>query len=158
MRGASSNKILPAILLRIPTFVVITGCATEILSASEMPTGKSQLVKENYKTEIPIYYDFKDVPVPAGLEIEREKSFTFQTPESTIGLMSFSGHLESEFLINFFHSKMHEDGWRLLSSFKVGKNILFFQKENRFCIITIVSKTFTPEVEILVTPSFQRGQ
>jgi hypothetical protein len=156
MTGASWNKVLAAILLHIPASIVITGCAAEILSEGGIPVGESHLVKEDYKPEIPTYYDVRDVAVPVELKIERRKSFTFRTPEATIGFMSFSGDLESEFLSNFFNRKMPEDGWRFISSFKAGKRILLFLKGNRFCVITIIRKTFTSEVEILLTPSFQK--
>jgi hypothetical protein len=109
------------------------------------------------ETAISLYYDFKDVPVPKELDMKKEKSFVFQTTGFTTGVLTFSGNVESDSLISFFNNKMPEDGWRLLSSFRSIKNILFFQKENRFCIITIISKTFTTNVEILVTPSFQSG-
>jgi hypothetical protein len=42
-----------------------------------------------------------------------------------------------------------------LSSITSPKTIMFFQKENRFCVITIISKTFTTEAEILVAQGFQ---
>lgn len=158
MRAVSWNNVLIAILLHMLTFISITGCATERLSERVIPLGESELVEDSDEVAIPLYYNFQDVPVPMELEIRREKSFVFQTAKSTVGLISFSGNLESEFLISFFIDKMPEDGWGLLSSFKSPKNILFFLKENRFCIITIISKTFTTEVEILLTPSFQKSQ
>ena len=157
MREANLKKVLMAIFLNMLIFIFIAGCATDIQSERETPTEKPQIVQESVETAISLYYDFKDVPVPKELDIKKEKSFVFQTTGFTTGLLTFSGNVESDSLISFFNNKMPEDGWRLLSSFRSLKNILFFQKENRFCIITIVSKTFTTDVEILVTPSFQSG-
>ncbi len=157
MREANLKKVLMAIFLNMLIFIFIAGCATDIQSERETPTEKPQIVQESVETAISLYYDFKDVPVPKELDMKKEKSFVFQTTGFTTGLLTFSGNVESDSLISFFNNKMPEDGWRLLSSFRSLKNILFFQKENRFCIITIVSKTFTTDVEILVTPSFQSG-
>ncbi len=157
MREVNLKKVLMAIFLNMLIFIFIAGCATDIQSERETPTEKPQIVQESVETAISLYYDFKDVPVPKELDMKKEKSFVFQTTGFTTGLLTFSGNVESDSLISFFNNKMPEDGWRLLSSFRSLKNILFFQKENRFCIITIVSKTFTTDVEILVTPSFQSG-
>ena len=157
MREVNLKKVLMAIFLNMLIFIFIAGCATDIQSERETPTEKPQIVQESVETAISLYYDFKDVPVPKELDMKKEKSFVFQTTGFTTGLLTFSGNVESDSLISFFNNKMPEDGWRLLSSFRSLKNILFFQKENRFCIITIISKTFTTNVEILVTPSFQSG-
>ncbi len=155
MRGVKWNRVLMAIFLNMLIFIFITGCATDTLSEKAIPPTESKLVEEIREPTISLYYDFKDVPVPTELDIRREKSFAFQTTEFTIGLLTFYGNVEADSLIGFYNNKMPEDGWRFLSSFKSPKNILFFLKENRFCIITITSKTFTTELEILVTPSFK---
>ena len=155
MREVNLKKVLMAIFLNMLIFIFIAGCATDIQSERETPTEKPQIVQEIEETAISLYYDFKDVPVPKELDMKKEKSFVFQTTGFTTGLLTFSGNVESDSLVSFFNNKMPEDGWRLLSSFKSPKNILLFQKENRFCVIIIVSKTFTTNVDILVTPSFQ---
>ncbi len=157
MREVNLRKVLMAIFLNMLILIFIAGCATDIQSERETPTEKPQIVQESVETAISIYYDFKDVPVPKEMEIKKEKCFVFQTTEFTTGVLTFSGNVESDSLIRFFNIKMPEDGWRLLGSLKSPKNILFFQKENRFCIITIVSKTFATNVEILVTPSFKKS-
>jgi len=95
------------------------------------------------------------VPVPKELKLQKEKSFVFRTNEFTTGILTFSGKVESDSLISYFINKMPDDAWSFLSSFKSTKNILFFHKENRFCIITIISKAFSTDLEILITPSFQ---
>ena len=155
MRKVKRNRALMGVFLHMLVFIFISGCATQSLSKKEIPLEEPQQLKTSEKTAISLYYDFEDVPVPKELKIKEEKSFVFQTTESITGLLSFSGNVESNSLISFFSNKMPEDGWRFLSSFKSPKNILFFQKENRFCIITIISKTFTTDLEILITPSFR---
>ena len=152
------DRVLMQITLTILISLSLTGCVTETLSKRVVPQGESQLIEEGGETEIALYYDFKDVAVPRELKIKREKSFVFQTTEFSIGFLTFSGKMESDSIMNYFTDKMPEDGWQFLSSFKSPKNIMFFMKENRFCIITITSKTRTANVEILVTPSFKGSQ
>ena len=155
MRQVKWNRVLMAVFSNMLIFIFITGCATGTLSERAIPPTESQIVEEIKEPTLSLYYDFKDVPVPTELDIKREKSFAFQTTDYTIGLLTFYGNVEADSLIGFYNNKMPEDGWRFLSSFKSPKNIMFFLKENRFCIITITSKTFTTELEILVTPSFR---
>ncbi len=150
------DRILMQIFLTAIISISLTGCTTGTLSKIIVPSEEPQLTEGGNKTEIALYYDFKDVPVPRGLKIEREKSFVFQTTEFSTGFLAFSGRMEPDSIINYFIDKMPEDGWRLLSSFKKSpKSLMFFLKENRFCIITIASKGRTANVEILVTPSFK---
>lgn len=118
------------------------------------PSRRTRVGKEAGETEISLYYDFKDVPIPTELEIKREKYAIFQTTEFTAGLLTFSGRLSPDSLISFFSDKMPEEGWRLVGSSRLSIRIMFFLKEDRFCIITILSKARATEVEILVTPNF----
>jgi hypothetical protein len=48
---------------------------------------------------------------------------------------------------------MAQDNWRLMSSFKSPRTILFFTKANRSCIINITERSFDTEVEIWVAPT-----
>ena len=158
MRKLHRDGVLVAILFYVIIFLFFTGCSgLGIKQEKEASATESQQVEEIGEPAVSLYYDFDDVPIPKELEIKNEKSFVFQTTESTTGLLSFSGNVETNSLISFFRNKMSEDDWYLLSIFKSPKNLMFFQKENRFCVITIIRKTFTTEVEILITPRFQRG-
>jgi len=158
MRKSNRNTVLMALFLDVLILIFLTGCATNTLSEKAVPFGESQLVEESEKTAIYLYYDFEDVPVPKELEVKKEKSVIFQTAEFTAGLLTFSGKVESDSLTSFFSNKMPEDGWRFLSLFKSPIRMMFFVKENRFCIITITREARSAYVEILVTPNFQSGQ
>ena len=158
MRKLHRDGVLVAVLFYVIIFLFFTGCSgLGIKEEKEASATESQQVEEIGEPAVSLYYDFDDVPIPKELEIKNEKSFVFQTTESTTGLLSFSGNVETNSLISFFRNKMSEDDWYLLSIFKSPKNLMFFQKENRFCVITIIRKTFTTEVEILITPRFQRS-
>jgi hypothetical protein len=157
MKELNRNKAYTAVFLNMLIFLFITGCATDaLLETGAVPT-ESQIAQESREKEIPLYYDFKDVPVPKEMEIKKERSFVFQTSEFTAGSLSFSGKVEADSLISFFKNKMSEDSWRLLSYFKSPKNIMVFLKEDRFCIITIVGGSFATDLEIIVMPSFHSG-
>jgi hypothetical protein len=146
---------LPALLLPVFLLSALTGCATSTLSEQTTASNEPLQATEAVKPETARYYDFEDVPVPAEMEIKTDRSFVFQTTEFAAGLLTFSGRVELNSLISFFRIKLPDDGWRFLSSIKSPKTILFFRKENRLCIITIISKAFTTDAEILVAQGFR---
>jgi hypothetical protein len=53
---------------------------------------------------------------------------------------------------------MAKDNWKLVSSFKSPRTILFFSKMNRICIINITEGKFKSEVEIWVAPTTNEGE
>jgi len=155
MKKVKRIRVLLGVVLHVLIFVFISGCATQTLSEKVTPLEESQQSKETEEASISLYYDFKDVPVPKELKLQKEKSFVFRTNEFSTGILTFSGRVEPDSLISYFIKKMPDDAWSFLSSLKSTKNILFFYKENRFCIITIISKAFSTDLEILITPRFQ---
>jgi hypothetical protein len=148
-------KPLMAFFLSVLVLTALTGCATSTLSEQTTPSDEPRRAKEVMEPETARYYDFEDVPVPAEMRLETERSFVFQTTEFAAGLLAFSGRVDLDSLIRFFRVKLPDDGWRFLSSIKSPKTILFFQKENRLCIITIISTAFTTDAEILVAEGFR---
>jgi hypothetical protein len=155
MQDIRWHRVLPALFLPMFFLTGLTGCATSTLSEKTTPPGEPRQATEAVKPETARYYDFEDVPVPAEMELKIDRSFVFQTTEFAAGLLAFSGRVESDSLISFFRIKLPDNGWRFLSSIKSPKTILFFQKEKRLCIITIISKAFTTDAEILVAQGFR---
>jgi hypothetical protein len=154
MQDVRWHWVLPAIFLPMLLVLTLVGCATSTLSEQTAPPGEPLQTTEAVEPETARYYDFEDVPVPAEMELKTDRSFVFQTTEFAAGLLAFSGRVELSSLISFFRIKLPDDGWRFLSSIKSPKTILFFQKANRLCIITIISKAFTTDAEILVAQGF----
>jgi hypothetical protein len=149
------HRVLPALFLPMLLLSALTGCATRTFSDQTPAPGESLEAAEAVEPETARYYDFEDVPVPAEMELKTDRSFVFQTTEFAAGLLAFSGRVELNSLISFFRIKLPDDGWRFLSSIKSPKTILFFRKENRLCIITIITKAFTTDAEILVAQGFR---
>jgi len=155
MQSARCYRVLPVLLLPILLVLNLMGCATSTLSQETAAPSEPLQITSSGESETARYYDFEDVPVPAEMELKTDRSFVFQTTEFAAGMLAFSGRVELSSLISFFRIKLPDHGWRFLSSIKSPKTILFFQKENRLCIITIISKAFTTDAEILVAQGFR---
>ena len=149
------HRVLPALFLPMLLLLALMGCATSSFSEQTPAPGEPLQAAKPVEPETARYYDFEDVPVPAEMELKTDRSFVFQTAEFAAGLLAFSGRVELSSLISFFRIKLPDHGWRFLSSIKSPKTILLFRKENRLCIIIIISKAFTTDAEILVAQGFR---
>jgi len=99
------------------------------------------------------YYDFSDVLIPSDLKLDRKASSVISTPGFSAGVIVMNGRVEVDSLINFFQTNMAKDNWRTVCSFKSGKSLMLFHKENRWCVISIMENNFTTNTEIWVAPT-----
>ncbi len=63
-----------------------------------------------------------------------------------------------ESLISFFENNMTKDNWRMVSQFKSPRTMMFFNKPNRGCIISITEGKFSTGVEIWVAPTLEENE
>lgn len=133
-------------LLIFPILVLCLSCASkQVPSSSSARTAASGQPLHNY-------YDFEDVLVPKGMEIEPDESVFFETPQFKAGVLVFSGRVDPVSLFDFFVINMPKDNWSLRSYFKYTKNILVFEKPQKDCIISIVEHTTTTSLQVWVIP------
>jgi len=147
-------RVLVVVSALILMFTISLGCA-HLKAASKSSEKPASTVKKKDKAPAPLYYDFGDVLVPAELKVVKKKSFVYHAPDFTAGVLVLTGRVEMNSLIRFFDNNMAKDNWRLVSSFKSPRTIMFFNKPNRGCIINITEKQFKSEVEIWVAPNTQ---
>ena len=137
--------------------VISIGCASLRRDTAGVEQTEAEGVKKAEEPE-PLYYDFGDVLVPIELKVDKKKSFVYHAPGFTAGILALSGRTEINSLIRFFENNMAKDNWRLVSSFKSPRTIMFFNKPNRSCIINITERRLKTEVEIWVAPSVEDVQ
>jgi len=128
---------------------LISGCAT-LVAETDDPSAETA-VEDTGPT--PIYYDFGDVLIPSELKLQKKHSFVLRTPGLSSGVLSFKGRVEVNSLIAFFESNMSKDNWKPITSFKSPRTIMLYQKENRWCVISIIESDFHTNVEIYVAPT-----
>jgi hypothetical protein len=143
---------------RVPVFILVISIMMLITSGCITPGSKNVKTtrpKIGIRQPASLYYDFGDVLIPKELKIDQKTSFIYRTGGYACGLMILTGHVELTSLINFFSNNMVKDNWRLLSTFKSPRTLLLFQKDNRWCIITITEggSFSSSEVAIWVAPT-----
>ena len=101
-----------------------------------------------------IYLDFDDVLIPEDMPRDKERTFVFRIGALSAGVLVLKGRVEPETLITFFESNMSRDNWRATSSFRSPRSLLIFEKDERWCIITITEDDYDHKtrVEIWVSP------
>ena len=101
-----------------------------------------------------VYHDFDDILIPKAMQVNRKMSSVFETPSISAGVLSLSGTLKPDALIDFFKTNMTKDNWTVVSRFKGPRSILQFEKGNRWCVITLMDSRYgyKTQVEIWVTP------
>ena len=154
MKGFKSRRVLTGLLVPWLLIVLLAGCA----SMGDNTVDSEQAIMEEEAEPSPIYYDFGDVLIPLELEVDRDSSFIYHAPGFTAGVLALSGRVEASSLIRFFENNMAKDNWKLVSSFKSPRTIMFFNKANRSCIINITEKSFSSEVEIWVAPTLNGSE
>ena len=145
-------RILAGSSALLCVFMIFLGCAR--LKTSTTGSEKPEpTATEQDETPAPLYYDFDDVLVPSELKVDKKRSFVYHTDQFTAGVLVLTGRVEINSLIRFFDNNMAKDNWRLVSSFKSPRTIMFFTKPNRGCIINVTEKQFKTEIEIWVAPT-----
>lgn len=149
MRDFRRCWVLVALLALVVS--VAAGCS-HLKRNTVSSEGETEAVKEE-NAPGPLYYDFGDVLVPLELKVDKKKSFVYHAPGFTAGILALSGSVDVDSLIRFFENNMAKDNWKLVSSFKSPRTMLFFVKPNRNCIINITEGSFHSNVEIWVAPT-----
>lgn len=145
-------RILAGIAVLLFVFTIFLGC-TRLKTRTKKSERLEPAASKEIKTPVPLYYDFEDVLVPSELKVDRERSFVYHAPDFTTGVLVLTGRVEVNSLIRFFDNNMVKDNWRLVSSFKSPRTIMFFNKSNRVCVVNITEEHFNTEVEIWVAPT-----
>lgn len=146
------QTVLLAIGMITLFFFIVSGCST--LKSSKSSSTQEAAVKKD-KEAAPLYYDFGDVLIPKELKVDKKSSYIVQSPGFLTGILALKGAVERNSLIAFFQNNMAKDNWREISLFKSPRTntIILFQKENRWCVITINDKGYNTYVEIGVAPT-----
>jgi len=141
------------IVVLLSLFLAVCSCAgtgkTQVVQAEETAASTSGEQGE----PLPVYYDFKDVPVPPELSLDKKRSFVYSNADITAGVLVLEGRMARETLVGFFLDHMNRNGWLLRSSFRYNRTILNFEKGQRSCLIFITGGSAgKSKVEIWLAP------
>ncbi len=133
--------------------VLFSGCTTLNTGGDTSSENNGYYDKTPAKNAAPLYYDFKDILVPAELKIDKKESMVYSTPTFAVGVLCLKGRVELNSLIDFFKTNMAKDNWEVYGITRYKKTVMTFGKPHKKCWIHIKDGSFTTEVEIWVSPS-----
>jgi hypothetical protein len=157
MKGLRHFEVFAGVLALFVVLTVFSGCAYFRSSGVGAESADTPAVQEDAGPS-PLYYDFGDVLVPEELKVDKKRSFVYHAPGFTAGVLGLYGRVDVNSLIRFFENNMAKDNWKLASSFKSPRTIMFFHKMNRSCIINITEGKLKSEVEIWVAPTVEDAE
>ena len=145
-----NKNLITTIILFFVCTLFCTGCS---ILKGKKPGPASEPAKTASKGPSPLYYDFGDVLIPGELKINKEESFVYNSTGFSAGVLVLSGRVEANSLIDFFENNMARDNWKKICSFKSAHTLLLFQKENRWCVVSIHESNFTTHAKVWVAPT-----
>lgn len=147
-KGFRSLQVIAGLLMLI--LLLCSGCAG-IFNSIGVSSNPSE---ESEETPVPLYRDFEDVAIPRELKEDKKNTYVIESAGYRSGILALKGRVERNSLINFFKDNMSKDNWKAITSFKTPKRaIMLFQKENRWCMISITEKEINTYIEIGVVPT-----
>lgn len=144
---------LRPVVILIVAMSLLSACSSKFFGSSD-----EQSTQQTPKTKsASYYYDFDDILVPLGMDLQPKLSFVFESPHVKGGILAFKGRIDTVSLTTFFINNMLKDGWQLSSSSKYQRTTLVFTKPDRDCIINIIDNRFSTSLEIWVAPKERAG-
>ena len=125
---------------------ILTGCST--VSDNKISTNAGSLSPQSV-------LKFTDVPVPVGLKILPEKSYSFESSGVRVGVLKFQGKADVDQIVNFYKEQMVMYNWNLLNVVEYGDRLLNFDRENETCVITLLTKGRTVIITVSLGPKPQ---
>ncbi len=98
--------------------------------------------------------EFDDIPVPSELSRDSERSFIYEAPGVTMGVITYSGYVKGDSLAKFFRNEMPKYEWQFLNAFSEGERYLIsFIKSDKSCMISVEESSLSTRVTIKVGPT-----
>jgi hypothetical protein len=147
-KGLTSLTLITGLLIAM--LLIFAGCAGLFNSLGVSSTSSEQ----SEEASIPLYRDFEDVAIPRELKEDKKNTYVIESAGYRSGILALKGRVERNSLIHFFKDNMSKDNWKAITSFKTPKRaIMLFQKQNRWCMISITEKEINTYIEIGVVPT-----
>ena len=134
-----------ALFALLAVFLLLSGCTNLTSSSNDDELAPSI-------TEDQPYYpaDFREILIPGGLKLNRDKSMFITTDSFKGGFLHFKGRLEVNSLSDFFLNSMPKTGWKRNGMVKYKNVLLAFSKPGKTCMITITETELKLSTEVYI--------
>ena len=87
----------------------------------------------------PAFAQFKDIPIPAGVKMNMDRSLILGEKEAWIGRLVIDSRSPQASLFDFFKYRTGQFGWQEITSVRSATSVLSYSKDNRIMTIQIES-------------------
>lgn len=150
MKLRKKSIVTLAIIILSVFSLLFAGCS---IFKVKKQSSVSKPVKTVSKGPAPLYYDFEDVLIPGELKVNKKESFIYSSSGFSVGVLVLSGRVDLNSLIAFFENNMAKDNWKMICSFNSAYTLMLFQKENRWCAVSLNESNFATHARIWVAPT-----
>lgn len=123
---------------------------------TQQPTAAkhAQSSSKNVKPVVLMIPEFDDIPIPSELSRDSDRSFVYEAPGVTMGVITYSGYVKGNSLAKFFRNEMPQHEWQFLNAFSEGdKYLVSFIKSDKSCMISVEESSLSTRVTIKVGPT-----
>ncbi len=131
------------------------GCLLFALVACERTT---QLTESSRPSETgvmaePSFAQFNDVPVPAGAEMDLERSLVLGEKDAWIGRLVMALRMNAGKAYDFYFGEMPRFGWSAITTVRAETSVLTYARGQRVATIQIKSRTLIGSiVSLTISP------
>ena len=150
-------------LLALLLFISLTSCGlihkpeanqpqkSSTSKPSKSPSGATVTHVQPVISMIP---EFDDIPIPSELSRDEDRSFIYEAPGITMGVIGYSGYYKGGSIAKFFRNEMPKHDWQFLNAFSEGERYLInFIKADKSCLISVEEGSLSTRVTIKVGPT-----
>ena len=152
-------------MLALVAYLLLSGCASLNTQTQNPPSSPPTVSSSSTSSSIPgshpttplaapapVFYDFKDVPVPPEFTLIQKESNVLQTSTFKSGVLVFKGKINYNSVADFYLSAMQKENWTLKASSRYSHCIMVFEKPSKICVINIYPKAWYCYLKIYVLP------
>ncbi|MBT4718741.1 MAG: hypothetical protein HOB86_04995 [Rhodospirillaceae bacterium] len=101
----------------------------------------------------PAFSDFQDIPIPAGAQMDTERSLILGVRDAWVGRLVLKTGFNVAAAFNFFKQRTPEFGWQEITSVRSAISILTYTRAERVLTIQIQGRSLGgAEVDLTVSP------
>lgn len=154
----SSSHRSPRCLAGLPPYraarLLILGAAALIVACDRTePLSASSRTAESGALGEPSFAQFSDVPVPAGSEMDIQRSLVLGDRDAWIGRLVIAVGLNPGRAYDFYFDEMPRFGWQPVTSVRAETSVLTYTRGSRVATIQIEGRTIVgATVSLTVSP------
>ena len=133
------------------TFLALAAIASFFLGCASTASNTDS---DGKKLPPPIAIQFSSIPLPDGIELNRNKTFIYESGSGAVkvGRLSFSLWNRVGEVVEYFRNEMPSRGWQLVRVIEHDVTVMLYEMEGDVCTIIVEPTLGKTQIEIQIGP------